>query len=1195
MKFKKKLIRMMLVVLCILSMVLPVCAEETTPRITFENVKNTNPDLYISKQVENADDRYEMPDTRFTFTLKLNGSLAEKLKYQVFDESGKEVFKYKDGESTEDKSGKLQFTTTRSGDFTLLGGQTARFEYVGQGVQYEVVEKEVDGWTQISPVAGTSIKGTVAPTGSSAVFTNLYEPVIAGQDTADLKIVKNVSYPDGYELPENASFGFVLKIGGKAYADQPYTVIDNRSGQTVNAGKTDENGRFVLPQNSTAMFVAIAAESDYEITEEETDGWRTVGKVVQKGAVKAPLTTVHYTNAKASFVVSKSLTDGTSEDNFTFTLLNNKNNVWSGAQYYLYGSDGKLLTKDLQQTGSDGKFQLKAGQSAMFIGMPAGTVYRVKEDAQIGYVQKIPVSAEGYTNMAVTDSVEKLTFVNELKNMKETLSVSKKIQSTTGEEPLQTDEFTFVLKEKNGGTPVQNAIYAITQGDSESTFKTDKDGQFTLKANQTARFSDLKQGEYIVEEIQLPTEYSIEESDRIKEGVLGENGLAFEFTNQYKPQVLSDLIIHKQDENGKGLKGATFGLFSSSSLTDPISTAVSDEEGKIKFTNLRLGTYYLAEIEAPEGYALLENAVKVELKRESREQGFELIVDGKNYGKDDSKNAWFKPINADQQTVHIRVDNKRSVKVSYQFGIGEHPELQLPSEKVLVKGTTGFQPELPPEVSGYTFEGWYYEQNCENKFDSKNAIEEDLVLYGKWVPQTVKVTYHWGKGAETPKDAKLPETQIVRKEQPYTAERITTFENWYFIGWYTDSDCKTAYVDGTVLHDDLDLYGKWQKADMILRSVDLTSYTGGDSISKDSFPTARFVLTVNKGINVEKLIFHTSDGKTFKIAESEVGKELVIPELIENCVCKKVEKDCKDDRVAGIYTIELKNAPITAETADGQRIKVTYDPGQLVVRYVSNPDIALTELEKIATDVEYGEPSDIVKTPIAYLNKNTEITTNGIGGLGLLGTGDEKANIALLHDDILVKGDNTQVYKDMLKKRAMELLPSNSKPSDYNFDYVYLDLINTNDGNVWVSSSRGSTIYLPYPEGTGEDTDFLLIHYKGMHREYGIGIVPNVEISIANAELENMKIEKTKFGIKCYVKEGGFGPFGLIWKQEVSEKPSSESMKPIKPPKHDNEIYTPTINHAIKTGDTTNIGVWIILMSVAVVAIGGIYWIRKKK
>ena len=1255
-------------------MVIPVCAAEVTPRVTFENVKNTNPDLYISKQVENADDRYEMPDIRFTFTLKLKGALAENVNYRVYDASGNEVFNYEDGESTEDKSGKIPFKTTRSGNFTLLGGQTARFEYVGQGTQYEVVEREAEGWTQIHPAAGTSLKGTVEATGSSAVFTNLYEPVISGHDTADFKVVKNISYPEGYELPEKASFGFVLKIGGKAYANQEYTVTDNKSGQAVSTGRTDSDGRFVIPQNSTAQFPSVDTELDYEITEEPTEGWRTVGNPVQQGAVKGPITTVHYTNAKASFVVSKTLENGISEDSFTFTLTNNKNNVWKNASYYLYEANGKLVDKDVKTTGDDGTFQLKAGQSAMFIGMPAGTVYSVKEDAKAGYVQKVPTTVEGYTNMVVTDSVEKLIFVNALADTKGILSVTKKVQSTTGEEPLQADTFTFVLK-TNGEeqTPVPDAIYSVAQGEEESTFKTNKDGQFTLKANETARFQELASGEYVVEEIQVPAEYSIEGTDSIQWGTLGKDGLSLTFTNKYTPQVLSDLIVHKEDTKGQPLEGATFGLFAKETLTDPIATATSDKDGKLQFNDLRLGTYYLAETAAPEGYVVLKDAIKVEMKRDSREKGFELFVNGESYGKDDSKDAWFKQVNEDTQSVHIRVKNKESVKVSYAFGAGEHPDVTLPEETIVEKGTTNFQTESPSEDSGYTFDGWFYDQNCEKPFESEKAINKNLILYGKWTAKTLTVTYHWVEGTETPTDVELPETQTVRKYQPYTAERVTTAENWYFMGWYTDPECKTLYVDRTILQDNLDLYGKWQKVDAVLRTADVTAYTGGASMHKSSFPTPRFVLTVNEEIEVEKLTFHTSDEQTFQVKKDELGKEILIPELTEQVVYKNSGETCEDDRIAGIYSIELNNAPITAETKDGQKITVTYTPGQLVVRHVSNPELALTDLAKITTNVKQGKPEKTVKTPTAYVSSKTEYLTNGSENLGLLGTGEEKANIALLHDDILSKGNDPDTYKEMLTERAIELLPKDSKASDFHFQYTYLDLVNTNDGNVWVSSSKGSTIYLPYPEGTDEKTDFLLFHYKGLHREYGIGIVPNTEISIANAELENVKIKNTEYGIQCTIDEGGFSPFGLIWKDVEPEKPEPEKPEPEKPdpekpepekpepekpdpekpepekpepekpepekpepekpepekpepekpepekpepekpepekptpdldmPKpekpqkpNQEDIYTPTTNHSVKTGDSFNIGIWILGMGVAITVIGVVFWKRKKK
>lgn len=1188
MKIKKKLLGMITAVLCILSMVLPVCAEGSPSRVTFENIKNTNPDLYVTKQVENADDRYEMPDTRFSFVLKLDGKLASETEYRVYDESGKEVYKYEDGESTEDKSGKLRFTTTRSGNFTLRGGQTARFEYVGQGVQYEVSEQESDGWTQISPAAGTSLKGTVAAEGSSAVFTNLYEPVVPGRDTADLKIVKNISYPEGYELPGETSFGFTLKIAGKAYAGENYTVIDNAGGQEISTGTTDGEGHFMLPQNTTAVFKDVTAEADYEITEDPAEGWRTVGDTVRKGVVQGPMTSVYYTNVQASFLVSKTLQEGTSEDEFVFTLLNNQHNVWAGAQYYLYTAEGKLVNAQLQQTDSSGRFTLKADQAAMFVGIPQGTVYHVKEEAQPGYVQTVPRTADGYTNMSVEDSVEELTFVNEKTDTAGILTVSKKVVSTTGEEPLASDEFAFTLLKKDGETytEVQNAVYAVQEGNSESTYKTDADGTFKLKANQTARFRDLESGEYQVCETDLPDEYNIEETEQTQTGVLGEDGLALEFTNQYTPQFLTNLYIHKTDGDGNALSGAKFGLFATSELTDPIYETESDSRGNIVFSDLRLGTYYLAETQPPEGFVPAEDPLKIELIRENREKGFELVVDGTSYGEDPDQDIWFEVTGTDNQDVHIRLENKEAVTVSYAFGNGEHPSVDLPESSTVEKGTTGFEPEDMADTDAYTFEGWYYEPACISEFDSTEAINDDLILYGKWTPKTVQVIYHWSDASQVPQDAELPETQSVRKEQPYVAEQVTTKECWLFQGWYTDSECTTEYIDGTILHEDLNLYGKWQKVDAVIHSADLTAYTGGDSISEDNFPTARYILSMEDGVDVRKFTFCTADGKEFTV--DETGKEMLLPELTENYVYAENGEDYTDDSVAGIYSIELSNAPVTAVTDDGEKLQVAYDPGQLVVRLVSQPDTALENLDEIATDVVYGQPSKAVSRPTAYLDPDSEIATNGKDSLGLLGTLDEGANIALLHDNILTDGKDEDSYKQMLTDRAMELLPASASVSDYNFDYVYLDLINTNDGNVWVSSSKGSTVYLPYPEGTDQNTDFMLIHYKGLHREYGIGIVPDAAISVANAELENVKIENTEFGIKFFVEESGFSPFGLVWNNK-----GEEMEKPNDPVNNNQNVYTPTVNQSVKTGDQTNVMIWLAGDVVVLALAGIVYKVRK--
>lgn len=81
----------------------------------------------------------------------------------------------------------------------------------------------------------------------------------------------------------------------------------------------------------------------------------------------------------------------------------------------------------------------------------------------------------------------------------------------------------------------------------------------------------------------------------------------------FKWKLKGDIKIVKLDEsNSKPLSGATFTLYDSSKKE--IQTKVTDSNGKIEFTDLEFGTYYIKEISAPHGYIMLHNSFeKVDL------------------------------------------------------------------------------------------------------------------------------------------------------------------------------------------------------------------------------------------------------------------------------------------------------------------------------------------------------------------------------------------------------------------------------------------------------------------------------------------------------------------------------------------------------------------------------------------------------
>lgn len=58
-------------------------------------------------------------------------------------------------------------------------------------------------------------------------------------------------------------------------------------------------------------------------------------------------------------------------------------------------------------------------------------------------------------------------------------------------------------------------------------------------------------------------------------------------------------------------------------------------------------------------------------------------------------------------------------------------------------------------------------------------------------------------------DIQLPSPQEVVIGTAFTAAVPETAEGWTFEGWFIDRQCTIPWVDGTVINEDLDLFGKW--------------------------------------------------------------------------------------------------------------------------------------------------------------------------------------------------------------------------------------------------------------------------------------------------------------------------------------------------------------------------------------------------
>ena len=314
---------------------------------------------------------------------------------------------------------------------------------------------------------------------------------------------------------------------------------------------------------------------------------------------------------------------------------------------------------------------------------------------------------------------------------------------------------------------------------------------------------------------------------------------------------------------------------------------------------------------------------------------------------------------------------------------------------------------------------------------------------------------------------------------------------------------------------------------------DITIYTGGGQGNETYDDGGLPMLTVSN--SVDKI---TSLSVGDKAIQADVD---LMAELLGYLTVSYTDADgnpVTSDAKAGEYTATL--SWVGGEKPEDLRINSnevadTFDTGTLIVRYIEDVDGATSgESTYQLLTVEPTEPV----THAEAIAKESAIPT--LFNITFYTNDDENrevdaAGIQLLDDSLLIDEDGTD-RQSLLEAKAAEYLGSPGNGKAYAYNFHYLDLVDAYNGNAWVSASNGTTVYLPYPKGTDQNTNFTLVHFKDLHREYGISGQADVEAAIEACELETMKITRTNVGIQFDVKKAGFSPFALVWTVDAPER-----------------------------------------------------------
>ena len=210
------------------------------------------------------------------------------------------------------------------------------------------------------------------------------------------------------------------------------------------------------------------------------------------------------------------------------------------------------------------------------------------------------------------------------------------------------------------------------------------------------------------------------------------------------------------------------------------------------------------------------------------------------------------------------------------------------------------------------------------------------------------------------------------------------------------------------------------------------------------------------------------------------------------------------------------NAGEVTASVNGTNCLVATGTGMLTVRAVADKDPT--------SKIESSVPAEPVNknSAVAVASAGTHYTINNTGVAV-----DENAAPSLLFDHIIEDVGSTE-RTDALKAKVDQALGAVGGSATRHYEIMYLDLVDANNGNAWIKADQPVDIYWGYPEGTGMNTTFQIVHFKDLHRD---GTNSGYDVSdIQNCTVDtSIQVRTTAEGIKFSVGSGGFSPFALVW------------------------------------------------------------------
>lgn len=479
-----------------------------------------------------------------------------------------------------------------------------------------------------------------------------------------------------------------------------------------------------------------------------------------------------------------------------------------------------------------------------------------------------------------------------------------------------------------------------------------------------------------------------------------------------------------------------------------------------------------------------------------------------------------------------------------------------------------------------------------------------------------------------------------------------TRTGYLFNGWNTKADGAGAvFTAETDVTDNMTVYAQWKPDEAYavkIAPMNLTVYVGGDGyhgvigedgkFAANDLPEIGFYLTLPDDINAmlggtdenpvdlsDKLrLTSDDDNGTMRSWSLEMYSDESKSRVMENghrvYVYKFRQIDDGEETVPrvqftradgsvmveskfqALLTDQFRNYKIsvyqglldeqiykaTFTTADGQTFTRPIKLGTGTLKVRGNNDMTYRAIENNTIPSVNPQEKDIMLVSTAQTDTQYYINNSGISA------SSDGVKLMVDHslDDALLSAYINRTFNTEGK---------------YSYQFRYLDLVDTSNGNTYVTMGAGQkmNLYWPVPSDAKSNSEFHIIHFKGIDRDSDVDVNELLTTRIP----EELTSETVTIGGQKFVKFAvdSFSPFALLYEKDTSTPTQpSGGEAPNQPgtpdtPVTPNQPNTPDVpsnlgtpDRTPKTGDTMNLALWLSLMGLSLAGLFGSLIVVKK-